>query len=634
MPEVLSHDTKRGIIQIFRNNFEKLLKLFKEYGCDLIYCRFPPCFAPQLPSLQLAYAAYEGDELENHFRVLISRYFESQSFRDNLLANLESILHLQNQKIEWSSVLLIFVANIMKIDIQALLQNNVFVEATLQEGRIYWKLWRGANLIFSHPENNFPAASDSFWCMTWEQFVSFKDSGKRSGRARIDRASFIDAFSVQKRNNAGIVWDELTDKNIIDSKGRLSEGWRAISNEIIRLDCVQEFQDNFQYITLQTFTAGLKHFKKNKTVLTEELFCSYHNWGANMESQAKTLWNSRVKDKLNNGKIVARGISKEYVPDRKGGLKGELEKIFSITYADITTALNNITTNAQLNNVCVIPGYPQFSISRSEKTCKEWGPEGTIKNKGPQNDFLIYPTDILDVGIYGDFRNRPKKASTIEIEFDHIPSSARLRKIRNDEFIQKKNVFLQHAAETAILAADNKRLVGNERINFITEAEEADKKEFENEREQLEGKHNWWAVAIPNNLHSQGATYGNFQNVDEKLPFVKDVSTYLDILKKRPEEFGSPKLKDDLSVLGAFRYLYRCQAKEFKPVTVGREIKPLSKQKDATLKPCNSIGNSPHTFFNTPNLKQDADKLFNESIREAMEKTEGVGIVGTIVYNI
>ncbi len=114
------------------------------------------------------------------------------------------------------------------------------VEATIQEGKINWRIVTNAQVLYTR-QKEFNFAHTNPWRMTWEQFRLFKDSGKRSGTVAITLKRFLQCLPKQHQEQATAVWQELKNKNILTDKNRLSDGWRVIAGNQIELDTLTNF---------------------------------------------------------------------------------------------------------------------------------------------------------------------------------------------------------------------------------------------------------------------------------------------------------------------------------------------------------------------------------------------------------
>jgi hypothetical protein len=110
-----------------------------------------------------------------------------------------------------------------------------------------------------------------------------------------------------------------------------------------------------------------------------------------------------------------------------------------------------------------------------------------------------------------------------------------------------------------------------------------------------ESSHNWWTIAIPEDLHKAGGTYQEStakQIAAGGHSFFNNIVIYLNLLRDRPQDFGL-SAAIFLEALGAFRHLYRSQVKHHSPAA------NLSK-----------IGVMPYYFFHSRESRAGLDALF------------------------
>lgn len=226
--------------------------------------------------------------------------------------------------------------------------------------------------------------------------------------------------------------------------------------------------------------------------------------------------------------------------------------IDGVYYPVISEVLFNISKDER-NSESIDLALPGFSIFRPEKAPKTWDPAKFTVNKRPENK----PVTKWEVAIYGMFG-----IGREGLECDHIPSSMTLR-------------------------------------------EEKSKKpaELKNEDEAM-----WWAIALPKKLHRISPTTESEDHPD----FLNIIQFYFENLEKYPEIFNVTK-EDYWKALGAFRYLYRCQAKEHADIKCFEQDAKEGKMKE--VKGINAIGKASFSFFANPEDTKRIDALFVNKIK-------------------
>lgn len=191
---------------------------------------FPtPMETEQLASLKTAYKACGslagvGGLIEQS----ILEYFKICGYEqfDNLVTTTFTDEH-------WNSSFLIHLINALDINIQ----NDPLVILTIEDGKVYWKYVCGDRLLHDRTARKDPANAFNFndaktISMTWEQFRTFKDAGKRGGSVAITKDRFTLQFARTQHTVAEAIWNDLKTIGILDHNDRPSQAWRCYSGDI------------------------------------------------------------------------------------------------------------------------------------------------------------------------------------------------------------------------------------------------------------------------------------------------------------------------------------------------------------------------------------------------------------------
>lgn len=515
-------------------------------------CQFPFPLNSKIEPLQKAYKEHQKNEhVKPLLELAIKTYFDTEG--------LEHFQKLCKEKFiekNWQSEFLMSLSKSLNIRLHA----ESMVEIAIHQGKVYWRIVKDDVVLYERSKQKgqiFDFEKSKKIRMTWKNFREFKDSGKRCGTVAITQQRFTSHFASKSQHQAASVWQELKEKGILNKNDRLSDGWRMISNKEIELASLSS-------------PWGLQH------------------------------WD-----------------------------------IAGVLY----TIANNMTFKEIINNVDI----PNAIIYRSERSLKKWGGSSKkaspclIKNEDRQSKLLC--TKLWDVSIKKDLTahrdTSDEEALNIsKLNYDHIPSSAALK---------KENEFFQQSCNTKIIACENDlKSIGktiqsystqltqassqivtrqkihnpsNPEIQALKEKQAIAQKDMDSclaMKKQLivEGSPNWWTVAVPEKLHSQGETYlkstkEQQKSLSAKDPFFSNISAYLNILETRWKEF-LPSEDEYIKALGAFRYLYRCQVKEPNKINGNWEV-----------------GITPFYFFQNQQKCHDLDNLFHERLQRFLLKREG-----------
>lgn len=219
-------------------------KLIDAALADLV---FPPVFKTKLISLQLAYQANKSSAaMKALLASAIQTYFEEEG-----VSLFKELLSGALVPEDWNPSLMRRLAGDEIIIIE-----NPYVEATIQNGKIYWCINFGNQIYYRRPfyESIISQAriQNRSWHLTWKEFRAFKDAGKRTGTVSITEERFVKEISLFVNNNvdwATRIWQELKNVGVLDRKLRLSQAWYPFSNESILLNAVRTNTNLYQIIS-------------------------------------------------------------------------------------------------------------------------------------------------------------------------------------------------------------------------------------------------------------------------------------------------------------------------------------------------------------------------------------------------
>jgi hypothetical protein len=197
-----------------------------------------------LDGLQNMYKHHQDNpHVAPHLLESIKGYMTSKGFEKFQAALLQPFTET-----DWPSTLLHHLAKQLNID----LNPTPVVQATVQDGKVYWRLVLGENVIYDRAAEKkriVTFTKENSWYMDWRLFREFKDSGKRYSNIRITRERFIASFSLPDQNIAGHIWNELKQRGILSAKDRLTHDWRAVGKKYIKLNAIEATKKKAQWYT-------------------------------------------------------------------------------------------------------------------------------------------------------------------------------------------------------------------------------------------------------------------------------------------------------------------------------------------------------------------------------------------------
>ncbi len=612
-PSPLSRKTKQQIVAALQKIDSDDLRIALINAAFRLHS-FPAVSHEKLGVLQLAYQKH-GDDLDLVFIMeeAIKTHITNSGFEI-----FQNYLGAPFDAEQWNTGFLLFLANELNIPLTI----EKVVEGYIQNGKVNWRILEGDNVFY--PKQNLQDedfAQAQTWRMSWEQFRLFKDSGKRSGTVAITKQRFVESFATAYQYQAAFVWSELKRKGILNAKDRLSEPWRMVSNDVMKL---QSLTNSDLVIRMENIKKCLKELKDtNKgNPITKKIFIDY--WLKENKVRAKIIWHHLIQNEvINKQKKIASLEFEDLGLTKKLNLADDYQAIISTIY--------KIADNAAYRKK--FPSMDNVTSNRKERDRKCCSKEGTVKNNFPHT--RAYCTKRWDVSTYGNLSahrlttDETANNNKDKLNYDHIPSANAIKQKAGklvaiiDTQIASDNKELEKILSArkvqASPAKNQKKATEQDKVVCKLLAEEKkirDKlknsqqkhDQFTKEQENKDGWW-WWTIAIPEKLHRQGATFkacSSDQRASTTQPFLKDVTTYFDILKTRLHEFALQP-EDHLKAIGAFRYLYH------------RETSTPQKSVCNRVK----IGYTPQTFF-SPEQNKKIDTIFNEEIKTFLEKREGI----------
>jgi hypothetical protein len=349
--------------------------------------------------------------------------------------------------------------------------------------------------------------------------------------------------------------------------------WRILEGEKVRYDHSKKngktsiFDESSQsgstfQMTLEKFKMFKNAGKRNSTVkVTKDLFSA--GWVNLLEPKsAKAKENAITRAEYIWGQLKKAGIldDRDRLSENWRSLSSVTIKIPKFKYeeheyrkiAEVIYTIVNEPLNAK--KIHSPEGDLYFSNFREDCSPKTWAKTGQVTNKNPLKK--CNTVKLWDVGSYEDLNKHAK--SNDGLEHDHIPATS----------------YLNTISKTHKLEEDLK---------------------------------NWWAIAVPEELHSQSETYQKKQKQILSTDFKSNIQAYFELLQslKDNPEYG-------FMAIAALRHLYRCQVKEHKPV--------LTTNYKNEVKSIQPIGRTPNLCFCKPKYRQKLDDMFVAEIKKSLLK--------------
>jgi hypothetical protein len=509
----LSSKVKLNCIEAMQKAEQKILK-DALVNAALEMKSFPPVINEKMDTLQ--HSLYQ-----NRDNTLVKPYIESairELVNTEIYNQFYSLLQNPKDVESWNSEFLISVINHLnqnspqKIEID----QNPVVRATIKDGKIYWQIVKKDEVIYDRYKEKHKEAKvdiqftkENSWYMDWRSFRLFKDSGKRSSTVAITEQLFTAKLTESKVdiNYASSILKDLKDIGVINSRDRLSHGWRALSNESVTLKTIESLQ--------------FRTIREAKSAKTR------------MYNQIASIIYSIVNEKTNGEglKMITGAII--YRPERS-------PKNWAGT-GHVVHRLPKVSENCtHLWDVSVYDELNKHRLSSFET--REYG--GMILNYDhiPSTHTLLSSQNWVKEAYMRYIYEYQQQYNIIAQQIAFLSGGQHTHLTRQYGNLPPEILTMQANCNTIQVTI-------------------AKMQKFYNE----EAKELAFSIAIPEKLHKQGITYlqsPKAQSLSKEHPFLRDVTVYLDMLEERPQDFNLNSSDDYLRAIGAFRYLYRIQCKQ------------------------------------------------------------------------
>lgn len=267
----------------------------------------------------------------------------------------------------------------------------------------------------------------------------------------------------------------------------------------------------------------------------------------------------------------------------------------SLSYDQVAAAFKDILSNKN-SGESFDTYYPGAVAYRPERTPKIWASTGRVTHENPKSEENA--AKKWDVGTYDELNKHAMEGD--ELDHDHIPSTAAQR-ANQKALLKKINEYLVYLDGKINI---NTGYPLRNRWSYDAEAQKwgAENENWVRYQSEIvgESKEDWWCIEIPKTLHTRGLTYAEKPKAQATLvshPLLDEINCYLVILKL---ELSSDEY---LQALGAFRYLYHCQAKV--PVSA------ISSRYDRSCVAWD--------FFNNAEKKDSLDQLFYNQLVSCLQ---------------
>ncbi len=603
----LASDVKLKFLQDFQQwrlengiSDEALIPVLQEAAW--CFKQFPEPLHQKLKDLQSALKVHNNNEkVLSHIKKVITEFFHTEGIGmwNTLLKELPTDVEKFDAK-QWRSSFIHFLAQ----KLQKELEQQHDIEVVIENGKLYWRLTKSDNTEFNKHETFFSeTTTNRIVRMPWEWFTMLKNGGKRSGNVVIDEKLFVSKFPEYHRDQAAAIHAELKEKGILNEKNRLTDYWRVCSGKTMSLQSLADF-----VIKRREVQVVVSKLKKD-TIWTQSEENFVNEFIDKKKQKAAFIWKKLSQKKVimeSNKKMVVTIQVKKLTlnfPEDEG--TDVTQAKLNLEYSDIVKVLYDIVQSHQTE----VAGLKTF---RKERSRKDWcNSSGRITNNKEAD-----PVTLWDVCIYDNLSKLKREKSNID--YDHIPSCAVLKrelkpvKTRLEEQLkelektatQQKTITKKKQTEQEISEIKAKLLLLTQELDKGRISKESQKDgqgnddKGEKKYKQVHGPY-WWTIAIPSELHQQGLTFAKSTAEQVQLgghPFLRDISHYLRILE-------SGDTAQYFQALSAFRYMYRCQTKDYEPI--GNQV---------------FIGSTPKQFFINEKDLQQLDKFFMEKLQDFMNQ--------------
>lgn len=187
--------------------------------------KFPDPLHAILHNFQAAYEqCKESPELALLQKAVILKLIETKCV-DEFLNLLQQPF---SEKQHWQTAFLQHLSVSLNLEVKP----DPLVQATIQEGKIYWRIMVGPRELYNRATvkgHAFDFSTANCWLMSWKEFRTFKDAGKRTGTVSVTKARFAEEFEAKNETKANKVWNTLLKNGVLNNKFRLSKSWYAVT---------------------------------------------------------------------------------------------------------------------------------------------------------------------------------------------------------------------------------------------------------------------------------------------------------------------------------------------------------------------------------------------------------------------
>lgn len=489
----LSPRAKKKLFDEIKKKDKKVLKkAFKNAALNML--TFPKSISHKLSNLQLV--CKEHEDTASTFNILKSAI--KDYVKNALFEEIYNYLQQPFKEEEWNSALLVFLCNYLEIKIQ----EEPVVEVAIKHAKIYWRIRTSTDILYDRQLEKgkaFDYKKHATWLMSWELFRVFKDSGKRSSSVAVTKQLFSAQFPREEKI-ADAVWDQLKEKGVLNTRNRLSHGWRALSNNYVRLDKPSKWT----YAKILKAIYAVANNPGNKETINTDLDASIFRPEKGLKNWEGTGRVTISKGKTTNNAMRLWDVGPfSYANGHRGKVKTALGDKFNFDHIPSSAILRDEFSKT--------PTHAQWTKYHDQIEEKE------------QN--LTDIQESIDATITKGHTNDESKTTT------------------------REQAKLKTKEKVADLAKEKKEI-----------KEQIKKLKAKQAKLLYEDENTWFTMTIPEKLHKQGETY--LQNTKEQkssvLPhFLKEMTAYLDILEKRGSEFFDNPDEEYIKALGAFRFFYK-----------------------------------------------------------------------------
>lgn len=214
--------------------------------------------------------------------------------------------------------------------------NKDCVEFYIKSAKVYWRRYDENGELILCNSVDFDNDSTNLVKLTYKQFCTFKNGGKRGGNIGIEKEEFIkqykESFKECKNTDCSFTkkrieekYSKLKEIGILTDKNRLSHGWRILSNKQLNLpDLDWEVILPTIYRISQT---NEKHMRNERSVKSINLSSKIiHNVKPKSLKHCVKKWDVSTYEDLNYHAQSGDNLDHDHIPS-KLCLKGSQKKL-------------------------------------------------------------------------------------------------------------------------------------------------------------------------------------------------------------------------------------------------------------------------------------------------------------------